>query len=925
MGADPEPSNRAMESPIDIFNEQAFMRDLANRPGSAEAFAEALRNADQGLENAFHAGASITALVRGRAQVVDTLLRHAWHQVHPPERSADRADKPASDLALIAVGGYGRGELHPHSDIDLLIVSRRPVTGPIQERIQRFVALLWDMGLKVGHSVRTLDACEVGSARDITVATNLMESRFLAGDARLARLLRALLQPAVVWPSGAFFKAKRTEQRARHTRFHDTAYRLEPNIKESPGGLRDIQTIAWVAKRHFRCDSLATLVEAGFLSPSEQAALQHGQYFLWRIRFALHLTAGRAEDRLLFDYQRQLAALFGYADDGKNLAVELFMQDYYRAVKELQRLNEILLQHLEEVIHRPPADGGLAINQRFRICHGYIEATDERVFERYPPALLELFLIYEQQPQAQGIRATTLRLLNRNLDRIDARFRRDPINRELFMAILRQPEGVTAALRYMNRYGVLGAYLPSFRSIEGRMQYDLFHIYTVDEHTLFVIRNLRRFMSPRHHGEEPEYEALIAEVPKPELILLAALFHDIAKGRGGDHSRLGADEARRFCQAHGLPKRDGELVAWLVEHHLSLSLTAQKQDISDPEVIGAFAETVRDRDHLNSLYLLTVADIRATNPELWNDWRAALLGQLFAATRQFLQDTTPERVSRRAVQTEDIDLRERIEEHLITEGFPRSAVQSLLTHLGSDYLQQRELREIIRHTRRILSSVPSESTTRAKEREGNGVGTGTATDPMVVDVAEHPDRGATELLIYAREQPYLFARLVAALERLGLSVVDARIHTTPDGCVLDTFLLLEQDGQHVDPGYRSYEIRERIRERLSAPRLDPPRRQRATKLRHFEVPTTVTVIADPRNDRSELRVIARDRAGLLSEVAERLAAHDVPILSAKINTLGERTDDLFFVTAPNGGPLSEAMSTELEADLEAALDGANGS
>ncbi|HSN72441.1 MAG TPA: [protein-PII] uridylyltransferase, partial [Steroidobacteraceae bacterium] len=582
-------------------------RRLEEGSHSIAIFREALADGDGLLKRRFDADESVECLVRDRARLVDVLLRTAW-QLHMA--------REARDLALLAVGGYGRGELHPCSDIDVMVLLPKSESAVWHADLERFLAFLWDIGLEVGHSVRTIDDCQRESAADVSVATTLIEARLLTGPQHLFEAMRRALGPERVWPTRDFFEAKVAEQTARHHRFHDTAYNLEPNVKASPGGLRDIQTIGWVAKRHFGADSLDDLVRHGFLTRSELRKLKTAQAFLWKVRFALHTITGRREDRLLFDHQIRLAKAFGYEDASYTLAVEQFMQRYYRTAMDVSLLNEMLLQLFREAILADPSAQPQRLNERFQAVNDYLEVASDDVFDRYPSALLEMFLVLARHPQLRGVRAATIRLVSTHLWLIDEEFRQHPRNHRLFLEIMRAPVGVTHELRRMNLYGVLGRYIPAFGRIVGRMQYDLFHAYTVDAHTLFVLRNLRRLWLPKFDHELPEISRIMQSLAKPELAYLAALFHDIGKGRGGDHSELGAVWAEAFCLEHGLSRYDARFVAWLVRHHLIFSLTAQKKDTSDPQVILDFARTVGDQTHLDYLYVLTVADVRGTNPKL---------------------------------------------------------------------------------------------------------------------------------------------------------------------------------------------------------------------------------------------------------------------------------------------------------------------
>lgn len=858
-----------------LFDEQRFSHRLSIANDPLPIFIQALAEADEQLATAFDNGVAVERLVRGRAQVLDLLLTQAW-------TARFRSRK---DLALIAVGGYGRGELHPYSDIDLLILHSSPLDTATEAKISSFLSLLWDMRLDVGHSVRTLEESEQACREEITICTNLIESRRVAGNMELFRQLRALTRPSILWSSLQFFKAKLSEQKARHKKYHGTAYRLEPNIKESPGGLRDLQNIGWVAKRHFQVDSLEKLVEQGFLTEQEYRRLMQGQEMLWRIRFALHRLTGRKEDRLLFEHQRALAVQLGYSGPG-NRAVEAFMQDYYRSVMEIERLNEMLLQHFREVILFAHKDEQPRIlNTRFHSCHGYLEVRNAGVFAHYPPALLEIFLCLARNPDLKGVRASTIRLVREHLHLIDERFRRDPINRDLFMEILRQPRGVTHQLRRMNRYGVLAAYLPAFAQIVGRMQFDLFHVYTVDEHTLFIIRNLRRFAVPDHRNEFPLCSQIMENFERPELLYLAGLFHDIAKGRGGDHSELGAEEALNFCQHHGIDTENAKLVAWLVRNHLLMSMTAQKRDISDPQVIAAFSHQLGNQKRLDYLFLLTVADIRATNPELWNDWRHTLLTQLYRATLRHLQGNREERGQLRDDRL--ARARQRAREVLRSANFSNGAcegIERLWSHFGPEYFLQYDPAQILWHCRTLLAAVTE---TQAQ-----------------VDMRTNDSRAVTEIFIYTPDRPHIFASASAVLERLGLNVVEAQIHTTDDGFTVDTFFVLEGRGTVIDDEFRLHEIKDALIEALSQPKEAGLVNRRQTRgQRIFTVDTKLEYTQEDR--RTALHLLTADRPGLLSRIGSVFINQQVRLQKAKIATLGERADDVFYITDLDATPLRE--------------------
>jgi len=869
-------------------------------PGSGprqtiEAYRTALETARVGLAARFRDGVAASELVRQSAGFIDVLLAKAWaaHEL-PIEKG----------LALVAVGGYGRGELHPGSDIDLLILVEKP--RGTRAQIQAFVTFLWDIGLEVGQSVRSVKECVRESKNDITVATNLMEARRIVGDTKLFERMREATSGSKLWPSRKFFEAKWAEQRARHHKFHDTAYNLEPNVKEGPGGLRDIQMIGWVAKRHFGADTLHELVTHEFLTEAEYASLSEGQEFLWQVRFALHVTTGRHEDRLLFDYQRTLAEEFGYSDDDANLAVEKFMKRYYRTIMELSRLNEMLLELFQEaILHADARRSVTPINRRFQAVNGFIEVTDENVFKRYPFALLEVFLIVQQHDELKGVRASTIRLIRDHRHLIDDEFRADIRARSLFMEILKQPNRITRELRRMHRYGVLEEYLPVFGAIVGQMQYDLFHTYTVDEHSLFVVQNIRAFASPERRQAMPRCPELFARLPKPHLLYIAGLFHDIAKGRGGDHSELGMTLAMDFCTDHGLGQYDTRLVAWLVRHHLTMSLTAQRKDITDPDVITDFAETVGDQNHLDYLLLLTVADVRGTNPALWNDWKATLLGDLYESTTLALRRGLENPIDRAELIAETQQEARRL---LDESNGSSDRADELWASLGDDYFLRSTADEIAWHTHAIVEATLDSSA-----------------DALPLALVRQ-GRGGTEVFVYAADQEFLFAASTSVLGRLGLNIVDSRIITADNGMTLDSYVVFELDGKPVSGVAREREIRETLRKALVNPSAARRENQRLAKrqLRHFQTPTQVRFSDDPRNGRTVMEVIAGDRPGLLSAIGWALADARVRLQNAKIATFGERAEDVFFLTDSGNRPLAAESFDGIRDRVAAAIDTANG-
>jgi [protein-PII] uridylyltransferase len=855
-------------------------------------FRAALDDGDRELARRFHAGEPIESLVHDRAALVDALLVRAW-EMH--------ASAAAGAVALVAVGGYGRAELLPCSDIDVMVLLPQGEQPGWTAALERFLTFLWDIGLEVGHSVRTIDDCKREALADISVATTLIEARLLAGPVPLFTAMRRALAPDRLWSSRDFFEAKVREQTERHHRYHDTAYNLEPNVKQSPGGLRDLQTIAWVAKRHFGAETLQQLAGHGFLTPRELAQLQAAQSWLWRIRFALHLVTGRREDRLLFDHQIRLARMLGYEDATYTLAVEQFMQRYYRTAMFVSWLNELLLQHFREEILADRDAPAVPLSQHFQERDEYLEVSGEDVFVRNPSALLELFLVLQQNPRLKGVRANTIRLVTQSLWLIDEEFRQNPRNHRLFLEILRAPAGVTHELRRMNLYGVLGRYIPAFGRIVGRMQYDLFHAYTVDAHTLFVVSNLRRFALERYDHEFPKLALIFRALPKPELAYLAAIFHDIAKGRGGDHSELGAVDAEAFCLEQGLTRYDARLVAWLVRHHLMLSVTSQKQDIADPQVVNAFAREVGDQTRLDYLYALTVADVRGTNPKLWNSWKASLFDEFYERVKQALRRGLESPIDREQLIAET---QAQARDLLAAGGIDAATVDRVWSTLTDTYFLRHSAAEIAWHTGQL-----------AARDSGD-------TSPLVA-VAEHPGRGgATVVLVHTRGRRHSFARATAALDQMGLSIQDARITPASDGASLDSYLVLEDTGLPINDAQRMAGIERMLTLALSAHNAATPTvtRRMPRQVRMFTTPTQVTFSADTENGRTILEVVAGDRPGLLSEIGKVLWDQRVELRGAKIMTVGERAEDVFYVTAELSRPLDAARCTALAESLQRALD-----
>ena len=820
-------------------------------------------------------GDAIT-LLRSRSQQVDSVLQRLWAELDFPPT-----------LALAAVGGYGRGELYPASDIDLLILLPKEASPALQEKLEKLVGHFWDIGLEIGHSVRTVQECLDEAGNDITVQTALLEARLLTGNQKLfatfEKRLHGNLDPLV------FFEAKKLEQQERYLRFNETPYSLEPNCKEAPGGQRDLQVIFWIARAAGYGSTWAELEKNGIVTSEGAQQAEANEDYLRHLRIRLHFTVGRREDRLLFDYQNELASQFGYTATEAKRASEQFMQAYYRNAKSVTVLNTILLQNMGAALSPESELTPQILDEDFQSVGHLLDIRDEALFEKKPTAVFDSFLVMQESHELQGMTARTLRALWRAGERIDPAFRADPANRQAFMRLLRSDRGIIHEFRRMNQLDILGAYLPNFGRIVGQMQHDLFHVYTVDQHILQVLRNIRRFTMSEFAHEYPLCSRVMSEFDAPWLLYVAALFHDIAKGRGGDHSELGTADAQIFCEDHGLNPEDTELVVWLVRNHLNMSQVAQKEDLSDPDVVASFAARVGDARHLAALYLLTHADIRGTSPKVWNQWKGKLLADLYYQTLHHLdQDETPAR--------QGIIAERQAEAMRLLRFFALSDTvhERLWKQLDTVYFLRHSAEEIAWHTRslhyRIFNNQP---VVRARPyQEGEGL----------------------QVMVYTQDQPDLFARLVGFFARNGYSIVDAKIHTTAHGYALDSFVLLDIENRDTDRemvAYIEHELEQRLIQQL--PPEAPSAGRLSRQVKHFPIKPEASIQGDERGAHFILSLTAADRPGLLYTVANTLAEHGANLHTAKITTLGERAEDVFLIS---GGDLRESASRiRLETEL----------
>jgi [protein-PII] uridylyltransferase len=849
--------------------------DLATTAHWREEYAAAR----EALITAYLARPRPHALLTGLSRAADRLFRNIW-QTHRLPRG----------VALVAVGGYGRAELYPQSDVDVLILLDGALPEAERARIEPLIGLFWDVGLPAGHSVRTLEECLAEAAKDITIQTNMLEARLLAGDRELFQEFRrryaASLDPV------AFYEAKALEQEDRHGRAADRALRLEPNVKESPGGLRDLQTVGWVCAAAGLPSTLSGLAGAGLLSPEEARRLNARHRFMAHLRIRLHLAVNRREDRLLFELQGRLAQELGIRPKGNRRAAEVLMQRYFQAAREMSLANELLLGAMRCRLKPVRQNAPLRDDPAFARRGTLLDFAEEDLPESRSETLLGTFLTLQHHPDLQGLAPGALRTLWRAGRSIDAAFRRQPGHRAQFMALLREPYGVTRSLRLMHRLGILGRYLPAFGRITGQLQHDLYHIYPVDEHILMVLRNLRRMAIPALAHESPLAHRLITGFDRPELLYLAALFHDIAKGRGGDHSSLGEGDARSFCRQHRLERADEDLVAWLVREHLTLSHTAQTQDLSDPAVVTGFARSCGDVRRLTALYLLTVADIRGTNPQIWNAWKDNLLRELYLASRRVLEGDRP------ALDGVE-EKKERARATLRLYGYPKGAEDALWNRVDDVWFLRLSAQEIAWQTRRLLPVL--------------------AREQVVVRARLAPIGEGVQVLVYAPDQEALFARICAFFAGMEYSVLEAKIHTTRDGYALDSFLAMDP-GNSGTPyrdilSYIEYTLGAGLK---AAGALAAPARGRLPRqLRSFPLDPQVLISPSDTNSHYLLSLVAGDRPGLLYDVARLLHAHRTNVVSAKINTLGQRVEDVFVLEG--SGLDNGAERLALEQELVSAL------
>ena len=863
-----------------IFDIQAFNDDLASGKPVIPLFKSAITQSHEIMNAEFRKTLDAVTLVHARSWFMDQLLKAAWDKFFPSD---------TKNIALLAVGGYGRGELHPKSDIDILLLSSdEEAFSEHSSAMQDFITFMWDIKLDVGHGVRTLDDCNKEAKKDLTIATNLMETRTLAGPDALRDTMASNTDSNHIWPSDEFFKAKWQEQTQRHEKHLDTDYNLEPNIKNGLGGLRDLHTIVWILQRHFGSNQLESLSTQAILDDFEYGMLIRCRNFLWQLRFALHMVTGREEDQLLFDFQKEIAEVMGFEDQDDKLAVECMMHQFYRYSIALTEINDLLMMLFKEIIVDSQTQDVIEpINQHFQRRNDYLEIIEPNLFDHTPNAMLEVFYTMASDDTLKGVRANTVRALRDHRHAIDDTFRSDPDNTRTFIAITRNPNNVVRELERMMRYGILGQYIPSFGDIIGHMQHDLFHSYTVDQHSFRAVKFMRHLRFGVEKDIFPLASKLIHNIPKKEIIYLAALLHDVGKALPGEHEITGAEITEQFCIQHGLSQKDTDLIVWLVRNHLLFSQASQRIDLADADAIHHFATQIGDTRHLDHLYVFSVADIYSTNKKLWTSWRAEQMRTLYKETQSVLRRGLDNPVNKDewVKETQDAVI-ERMAEH----GYSQEDLFKLWDNPGDEYFLRESVDTLIWHSLALFKHGNSEK-------------------PLVLigNTSNEANEGATQIFIYMKDQPHLFAAMTAALDQLHLNIQDARIITSANNNALDTYIVLDETGNPITEQPRLEKIKTTLENILDNTSDFPDLIQRRTsrQLKQFDFKPSAFMSNDPYTKRSLLEIIAPDRPGLLARMGQIFMDFDLTLETAKILTEGERIDDIFYLTDKNGQPISD--------------------
>lgn len=844
---------------------------------------EAIKQFKDELCKELHEFGNISHITRKLVNYIDDLLISLFHS---------RQLSKDNEICLIALGSYGRRELQLYSDVDILLLHTEQIKPENLQRAQQFIQDCWDAGLDISHQITTVKACADLAAQDVAVISTVMDMHMVCGRGHLMEELLYQTHPLHMWPSDAFFYAKQKEQNDRYAKYGETAYNLEPNVKNGPGGLRDLQILLSISKRHYHIKKLADGIYSGFITDKEYEELINCEHFLWKVRFALHLLADKREDRLIFDYQVKLAAFFGYKDNSQSLAIEQFMKAYFKIIKRNRELNEMLLQWFSEAIIHHQKQRLYPLDDEFQLSNHYIEVRHPKVFHKRPQAILTLFLWVAKRPDIQGVRANTIRLIRHSLFLIDKQFRASKTATKIFMDILKTDHSPYEALQRMNRYGVLARYLDPFSAVTGQMQYDLFHAYTVDQHTMFVIRNMARFNDQSYEALFPLCFEVFKTLKKPEILYLSGLFHDIAKGRGGDHSELGAIEAENFAKRHFIKKQDRDMLVWLVRHHLLMSITAQRKDIYDPQTISQFCQQLPHPSYLDYLYLLTVADICGTNPNLWNAWKDSLLKELYRAASEAMK-------KEKALLDENTLIQNRKEEALKLlnkSGFKSDQILEIWSNFKGKYFLHESPESIARHTKAILK---------------------TKTFPLIL-IMPHHTQGGTEVFIYMPHKDERFIVTTTVLHNNNVTIQEASITICKNGYDLDTYVILDEKNQALLDKQHQSNLKQALFNALSsAPEKMPllTRRRMSRTQAHFKMPPKISFSEESIKKHTSLFLITSDRPGLLATISRVFFNLKIALHNAKIATAGERVEDMFYITNAQGQMLNADEKEQLKKAL----------
>jgi len=802
-----------------------------------------------------------------------------------------------SNLGLFTVGGYGRSELHPHSDIDLLLLSEKTLTKSNQKKVEKFIGHLWDLGLDIGHSVRTTKQGLDQARKDVRTMTNMLEYRKLLGNKEVLNNFLTLLETKNLWRNKKFFEAKLEEQTHRHNRFNNTEYNLEPDIKSSPGGLRDIHTIDWIIKNCQRNNPQERVKLNSILTKEERTELNKSKYWLWTIRYLLHEEAGREEDRLLFEYQISIARKLFPSIKAASSAAEKLMHRYYRSALNISEINSTALQAFQELTYQNKSSRRKIIDDNFYEKNKLINLTNPKGFKIKPSLLLELFIKLSENPHLRGISSETLRLLKRDRNLIDSDFRSKNKNINLFLQLLKSKRLIVTQLESMKELGILGRYLPEFGRVTGQMQYDLFHIYTVDAHTLQVLRNMRRMVLKKSTDIYPLATELIQGIPKIDILYIAGLYHDIGKGRGSDHSNLGKSIVRRFCNRHKFIEEDRKLVEWLVTNHLLMSVTSQKEDLSDPEIISIFAKKVKTKEYLDYLYCLTVADVSATNPSLWNSWNSSLLSELYNKALKYVESKDSVILSLKENKSIALKVLSNNKKIKVTE------VRNSWKNFYSDYFESFNSGDLAQQAK-YLSKLNSKT--------------------LVKLIEKSPDSLST-IMIYTKDRANVFATIVGILDSENINFLDARLFGMKNGYCLDFITISNKYGDALLKGSKiANSLQTRLKEALDQDVLSPKivQRRQPRRLKHFNTDTVINYKHDMTHRWTEIDIKTSDRPGLLAAICQVFLDHGALIKKARIATYGERAEDRFCISSKENTPyLKKKELQNLIDDMNVSLIG----